>query len=88
MNPGRPVVVNSLLCFLKNYREQTNILQIVDQYFTLESRRLAYQILLELLTEVDKLAVASSPCTPSILELYDRVTQSDATIPVFAVGFI
>lgn len=86
MNPtgGRPVVVNSLLCFLKNYREQSNILQIIDQYFTLESRRLSYQILLELLSETDRMTVASSPCTPSLLELFDRVLQSDALIPVFA----
>lgn len=80
----RPVVVNSLLCFLKNYREQANILQIVDQHFTLESRRIAYQILLELLSESDKLAVASSSCTPSLLDLFDRVSQSDTPLPIFA----
>jgi hypothetical protein len=59
-------------------------MQIIDQYFTLETRRLSYQILLELLSEADKLAVASSQCTPSLLDLFDRVIQSDSLIPIFA----
>lgn len=83
-NAGRPVVVNSLLCFLKNYRDQNNILQIIDQHFTLDSRRLSYQILLELLSENDKLAVVSSSVSPSLLELFDRVSQSNIVLPIFA----
>lgn len=79
-----PVVVNSLLCFLKNYREHPSIVHIVDQHFTHESRRLAYQVLLELLSEADKLAVATSQRTPSLLELFDRLVQSESSAPIFA----
>ncbi|KAI6187779.1 putative zinc finger protein [Aphelenchoides besseyi] len=84
---GRPVVVNSLLCFLNNYRDHENIERIVDQYFTLENRKMAYQILLELVPDEDRRTVLQSTSPFTLIALYDYVSKLNAVLdqpPVFA----
>ncbi|KAI6241684.1 hypothetical protein M3Y99_00330000 [Aphelenchoides fujianensis] len=85
---GRPVVVNSLLCFLSNYREQENIARIVERHFTMENIQTAYQILLDLVPERDRLTLMRTTTrTITLIELFDRVNKFTAVHdhpPVFA----
>lgn len=87
----RPVVINSLLCFLANYREQENIERVVEHYFTFESRTAAAQLLVDLLPESttngDGAARVAADAPALLLRLYDRVARLGAlaasSTPVF-----
>ncbi|MFH4977825.1 hypothetical protein AB6A40_004534 [Gnathostoma spinigerum] len=77
----RPIVVNSLLCFIHNYRDTlmpNQLKTLVNNYFSKSTISLAHATLLDLLPP----HLASNP--PSdIIFLFDRITKSNHS-PVFA----
>lgn len=79
----RPIVVNSLLCFIHNYRESVlphELSALVNNYFPKSVISVAHATLVELLPP----HLAANP--PSdILFLFDRICKSEQS-PVFAAA--
>lgn len=79
----RPIVVNSLLCFIHNYRDSLlpqELKSLVNNYFSKSAISLAHSTLLELLPP----QLSSNPPN-DIIFLFDRVSKSDQS-PVFAAA--
>lgn len=79
----RPIVVNSLLCFIHNYRDSLlphQLKSLVNNYFSKSAISVAHATLLELLPP----HLSSNP--PSdIIFLFDRINKSEQS-PVFAAA--
>uniref|UniRef100_A0A0N5AXH3 Ras-GEF domain-containing protein n=1 Tax=Syphacia muris TaxID=451379 RepID=A0A0N5AXH3_9BILA len=79
----RPVVLNSLLCFIHNYRDSlmpNQLKSLINKYFAKTAISCAYALLLELLPP----GMSMDPPT-DIICLYDRVKKTDQA-PVFAAA--
>ncbi|CAD5221863.1 unnamed protein product [Bursaphelenchus xylophilus] len=79
MTEERPVVVNSLICFLNNYRDEANLERLLD-YFSADAHRVAYQTLLDLIP--DKLKLEEKP---SLIRLFDLVNNNPKS-PIFTAS--
>lgn len=82
----RPVVVNSLLCFLHNYRKCDDLEILIAKYFSDATQLAAKNVLIELLPDTENGYVASQKLKESpLLALYDRVASFD-NCPLFAAS--
>lgn len=78
----RPVVVNSLLCFIYNYRNHASLETILSRYFSDSIQTTAKNVLLDLLSDADP----DSPSKDaSLLAVFDRIASSEMC-PVFAAS--
>lgn len=78
MDGERPIVVNSLLCFLHNYRDNPKLDQFLN-FFSTETFKIAYQTLMDLIPDKEK------PDHMSLLDLLDKV-NGYSHAPVFAAS--
>ncbi|VDM42499.1 unnamed protein product [Toxocara canis] len=79
----RPIVVNSLLCFIHNYRESLlphELAAVVNNYFSKSAISVAHATLVELLPQ----HLAANPPSDIII-LFDRISTSEQS-PVFAAA--
>ena len=79
----RPVVLNSLLCFINNYRDSllpNQLKTFINKYFAKSAITCAHDVLLELLPP----NLSADP-PADIIGLYDRVKKAEQS-PVFAAA--
>ena len=69
----RPVVVNSLLCFIQNYRDHPKLAGLVDDYFSKASIAQARQLIVEL-NGVDE---------GDLFSLFDQLGDDGCPVPSF-----
>lgn len=90
----RPVVVNSLLCFIHNYRQALlphQLDALLRNYFSKSAIAMAQATLAELLPphlasgSASASASASGAAAEDLLQLFDRISQSPHS-PVFAAA--
>jgi hypothetical protein len=82
----RPVVVNSLLCFIHNYRNYENLEAFVAKYFSEATQLAAKNILMELLSDLENgYSTPQLKESTTLLMMFDRVASSESC-PVFAAS--
>ncbi|KAI1725464.1 putative zinc finger protein [Ditylenchus destructor] len=95
-NPGTPdqraVVVNSLLCFINNFRRHVRLDTFICTYFSESAQQMAYNLLVELLSDVKVHNCAKSPQEDKttnkvelILSSFDQLIATTHA-PVFAAA--
>lgn len=78
-NPRSAIVVDSLLCFVKNFRLEPSLEELVEKHFSPSTKSLSVNTLLDLLADanVDVLPEAVGSITiKQILALFDRLVAS------------
>ena len=86
-----PVIVNSLLCFVANFRHEAKLLALIEGHFPQESIHAAITLLTKLLSGGDvakqqmMLGAINGAGSAALLKLFD-VLSGQANAPVFAAA--
>ena len=82
----RPIVINSLICFIHNFRSHPHLEVLTRSYFSKSVNEVARQTLLNILAEAaDGDILPSSYQTITIVELFDKVAILNPA-PVFVAA--